>query len=743
MKIDRHIQRLIDLNQKTIPRTLMKRRDFLKISLTATGGLLLSWQLPISKLNAKDAATFQPSPFIRIEPDNSVTIWVSKTELGQGVRTSLPMIVADELGADWETVKIEQADSLPQYGDLGTGGSQSVTTLWAPLRRAGATAREMLITAAALRWEVETSACRVEKSVVINTQTGEKLSFGELAQEAARLDIPESPELKDLSDLTIIGHLKNRVDGPQIVTGKAIYGLDLTVPGMLYATIKRCPVYGGKLKSFDPAQAKAIPGVIDVKEIPPLGPGTTTHGGVAIIADNTWAALKGQEALLVEWDLGENARYSSESIQHSFHEAARQDGVDLFNRGDARTALSNGRLIQADYETAYVAHVPMETLNCTAHFKGDSCEVWVPSQAPGWAQWAISQAVGLPVENVLVHVTLAGGGFGRRLNPDFAAEAAQVSKLVGAPVKVVWTQTDSIQCDFFHMASLQKMSAALAADGYPTAWQHRIIEQNYDAFLNPQFDGTINPDYQQTPYFPYDIPHINFNYVYAPAGVKIGWWRSVNKQRHAFAIECFIDELAAAAGIDPLEYRLKLLEKRRELTFHDDALDTDRYKGVLKLAAEKADWGKPMAKSRALGIAAYSYSACKTYVAAVAEVSVDGQKRIKVHRVVCAVDCGVAINPDTIQAQFEGGITFGLSAVLFPPIEIKNGQAVQTNYDDYEIPGYDDAPLVEAHIVPSAKDPGGIGEPPVTVIAPAVLNALFALTGRRIRQIPVLPQDLG
>ncbi len=723
----------------------MNRRDFLKVSLTAGGGLLICLNLPAKLTEVGETAPyFQPNPFLRINPDRTITVWVARSELGQGVRTSLPMIVAEELGANWSDIRVEQAEAHQKYGSMGTGGSHSVETSWLLLRNAGAMAREMLIDAAAATWNVERSSCRAVRSHVIHWESNRRAHYAELIEAVARIEPPEEVALKDPEEFSVIGWSKKRVDGPAIVDGSAVFGWDVKVPRMLYATIERCPVYGGELVRFDAAAAKAVPGVRDVITINPVGPGSSTPGGVAVIADSSWAAIRGKEALEVVWDEGENARWNTADIYHFFREKVNSEPVTLHSSGEPAGILKKSeRMVEAVYETPYLAHVTMEPMNCTVDFRGDSCEVWAPTQFPRWAQYAVHQVTGLPMEAVRVHVTLSGGGFGRRINPDYAVEAAQVSMAVQAPVKVIWTREDDIRHDRFHLPSLQRLTAALDDKGYPTAWAHRIVEPNSGAFYDPDFSGKIDPEEQSIPYFPYDVPNVSLEYVHAHVGVPIGFWRSVDKHRYAFAMESFVDELAAAAGIDPLKYRMNLLRNEREIAYRgEDTVHTRRLFEVLKNAASLGRWDDPLPEGHARGIACYAYASCSSYAAEVAEVSITANGRLKVHRVSCAIDCGIAVNPDTILAQIEGSVVFGLSAVLHPPITIRDGRPEQSNFDDYEIPTIGDAPEVDVHIVRSGESPGGVGEPAVPPLAPAVANAVFALTGKRIRRLPILAGDL-
>ena len=722
----------------------VNRRTFLQTTLTVTGSLLISLYLPTKALFGEETIPhFQPNPFIRIDPDNTITIWLARSELGQGVRTALPMVITEELEADWSTIKIEQALADQKYGSQTTGGSHSIDTSWEPIRNAAATAREILLIAAAQKLSVPKEECKAEKAHIFHQPTGKKIPFGDLVEIAATIQPPENVTYKEPKDYRLIGQNVRRVDGPAIVNGKATYGMDVKLPGMLYAAIQRCPVFQGRLVSFDDTQARKIKGVLDVIVIDPVGPGVSSPGGVAVIAESSWAALQAKDALKVKWDLGENSKWSTSAIQQHYQECAKKDGISIYKSGEETNPSDQTNTINAEYESSYLAHITMEPMNCTADVKPDSCEVWAPSQSPLWAQWEIRRLTWLPPDAIKVHIPLVGGGFGRRLKPDFVVEAVQISKKLQKPVKVVWSREDDIRHDFFHPGGLHKMSASVDKDGYPVSWQHKIIEPHNGVFFNSNFVGAPDPQSVPVPYFPYDIPQIEIDYVFAHVGIRVGWWRSVDKQRYAFPIECFVDELAHAAKIDPVQYRLKLLEKQRELKIGEDRIESERLKKVIELAAEKANWGKTLPEGHAQGIACYSYSSCQTYVAEIAEISLTEKGAIKVHKVTGAVDCGIAINPVNIKAQFEGGIVFGLSAILFPPITFANGTAQQSNFNDYKIPRLKDAPKVEVHIIQSEVAPGGIGEPCIPPLAPAIANALFSLTGKRIRRLPLVANEIN
>ena len=694
------------------------RRNFIKAGTLAGTGLVISFYLPSSSElntsgNAADAA-FAPNAYLQIEPSGRITVWVSKSEMGQGVQTSLPMLVAEELEADWSTIHIKQADANPKYGDQGTGGSTSVRTMWTPLRKAGATARTMLIAAAAQTWGVDKLTCKAEKGAVIHGPSGRKLGYGALAEKASKLPVPTTVSLKDPKDFRIIGKKMPRLDTGDKVDGKAVFGLDVRVPGMLYATLVRCPVFGGKAVSFDASKAKAIQGVRDVVQV---------RDGIAVVAENTWLALEGRRALEIKWDEGPNKELNSLSISRMFADQSSQPGLVAHKVGDAATALKSApNILESLYEFPYLAHATMEPMNCTADVRADRCEIWAPTQFPSWGQEMIAGIAGLKPEKVTVHVTLLGGGFGRRANPDFMAQAAEISKAVGAPVMLVWTREDDMQHDFYRPASSQLLRAGIDNKGIPLAWHHHILGPSIDAQMNPSFKGLDKGAVDVAASLPYSIPNIHVDFLNVNIPVPVGWWRSVWASQHAYANECFLDEIALASRSDPYEFRMKLLANE------------PRYKGVLKLAADKAGWGKKLPEERGMGIAvAKSFG---TYVAQVAEVSVE-RKKVRVHRVVCAVDCGRCVNPDTIEAQMQGAIVMGLAAALKGEITIDRGRVMQGNFNDYPVLRMDEIPVIETYIVPSQANPGGIGEPGLPPIAPAVANAIFASIGKRIRRLPI------
>ncbi len=714
----------------------LNRRQFLKTSATVGGGLLLSFYLPAfgkgTKFGIPEPADFIPNAFIRIAPDDIVTIIVNHSEMGQGCYTSVPMVVAEELDADWSKVRFEAAPVNPVYnhtvyGMQMTGGSTSTWTEWDRLRKAGATARAMLVAAAAQTWGVDPSTCRTENGKVIHTASGRSLRYSQLVEKAAGITPPADVKLKDAKEYKLIGKPIKRLDTPEKTNGTGIFGLDIKVPGMLVAVIARPPVFGGKVKSFNADKTKAIPGVKHVVEI---------DRGVAVVADGFWPAKLGREALEIEWDEGPLATLDSTQQRKEYAELAKQPpGGVAKKEGDVDTAKTKAaKKIEAVYEIPYLAHAPMEPLNCVADVKPDSCEVWVGTQFQTMEHLTAQQITGLKPEQVKIHTTLLGGGFGRRavLDCHFVSEAVQVSKAIKTPVKVVWTREDDIRGGYYRPAAHHVINAGVDAAGNPSFWEHRIVCQSF--VVGTPFEAMVVKDgvdhiaVEGAAELAYHIPNIQVSWKMAPAGVPTLWWRSVGHSHNAFVTETFIDELAKAAGKDPYQFRRTLLDKH------------PRHKRVLELAAEKAGWGKPLPAGRARGIAVHE--SFGSFVAYVAEVSIPKTGAVKVHRVVGALDCGPTVNPDTIKAQIEGGVVFGLTAALYGEITFEKGRVKQGNFYDYPMLRMNEMPKVEVHIVPSTERIGGVGETGVPPIAPAVANALFVLTGKRIHKLPFQKDDL-
>jgi isoquinoline 1-oxidoreductase subunit beta len=710
------------------------RRDFLKSGTALVIGFSLGGRVAAQNPEAPQANPL--NAWIRISKDNSVTLILAKSEMGQGVTTSLPMILAEELEVPWESVKVEQAETNPAIYEHGTGGSGSVAGSYMPLRQAGAAAREMLITAAAQMWETTPESCHAKEGKVFHGARKRHFTYGELVETAVKLPVPDLKKvtLKNSNTFELIGKPLPRRDIPAKVNGSAVYGIDVRVPGMLRAVIARSPHYGGKVKSFDASKAKSVPGVLQVVEVAAV-PRAHTKNGVAVVSETTWAAIKGREALQIQWDDAATDDTTS-ALNERLATACGNTGKPLRSQGDTAAAIAGApRKIEAEYRLPFLAHACMEPMNCTADVKADRAEIWAPTQSPDWIMAAVAQATGIPAKSVVVHTTLMGGGFGRRYHVDFGVEAAMLSKAIGKPVQVVWTREDDIAHDFYRQASCHKLTAALDEKGKPLAWQHHIASTSIREFWGGKAEAQ---EVGCATEMPYAIPNVSVAYAPAKTTVPRMWWRSVESSFNGFVLESFIDEIAAAIKRDPVEVRLELLAGDRSLPniMWPDAgkLETARLRAVVQEAATRSGWGKPLPKDRARGIAAvFSFD---TYVAHVAEVSVV-DKEVRVHRVTSALDCGRVVNPDGVKAQIESAVIYGLTAALYGEITVKNGAAEQSNFDDYPMARIHDAPEVEVYLMPSSKDPTGAGEPGVPPLAPAVTNAVFALTGKRVRSLPI------
>jgi isoquinoline 1-oxidoreductase beta subunit len=707
----------------------IERRDFLKISVAGSGGLLIGFQFPaISALASAEQAsaiTFMPNAFVRIGTDERVTVIVNHSEMGQGVYTSLPMLLAEELDADWTKVGYESAPVDPKYnhpvfGMQITGGSSSVWSGLKQFREAGAAARAMLIAAAAQQWNVDATSCRTESGAVFNGLS-RKLTYGQLVGAAAKLTPPAQVQLKDPKTYKLVGKPIKRLDTPEKLNGKAVFGIDVKLPGMLTAVIARPPIFGAKMKSFDDTRARSMPGVRKIAAVP---------SGVAVIADSFWQAKMARDVLRVEWDEGSMAAFSTNQMMQDFRERAKTPGKSVRKDGDSASALDNAaRKIEAVYEVPYLSHLMMEPLNCVVDLRADSCEVWTGSQFQTVDRANAAKIAGLPNEKVQLHTTFLGGGFGRRANPqsDFVVEAVQVAKAAGVPVKVIWTREDDMAGGWYRPAFLHAIEGGIDESGNPVSWRSRLVGQSIMA--GTPFAAMLmkGKDYDPASVegvddLPYAIPNVTVESHQAEIDVPVQWLRSVGHSHTAFAVECFVDELAGLAQKDPYQFRRALLQKQ------------PRYLGVLDLAAQKAGWDKPLPKGMGRGIAVHF--AFGSYSAHVAEVSVTDGK-VRVHRMVCAIDCGEYVNPGIIAAQTEGGAIFGASAALFQELTFENGRLQQTNFHTFPVMRMNECPEIETHIVESNEKSGGIGEPGVPCAAPAIANAVFAATGKRIRRLPI------
>jgi len=710
-------------------RAAFPRRQFLKLSVAASGGLLIGFHLPVlsSKAAAEESPNvFMPNAFVRIGTDEQITVIVNHSEMGQGVYTSLPMLLADELDADWSRVGFESAPVDPKYnhpafGMQMTGGSSSVWSGLEQFRQAGAAARAMLVTAAAQRWNIDPASCRTESGAVFDS-SNRKLTYGQLAADAAKLTPPAKVQLKDPKNFKLIGKPVKRLDTPVKLDGKAVFGLDVNLPGMLTAVVARPPIFGAKVKSVDDSKASSMPGVRKITQIP---------SGVAVVADTFWQAKVARDALRIEWDEGAMHNFSSSELMQTFREKAKTPGASVRKEGDTTTALAGAaKKIQAVYEAPYLSHLMMEPLNCVVDLRTDSCEVWTGSQFQTVDRANAAKTAGLPNDKVQLHTTFLGGGFGRRANPqsDFVVEAVEVAKAVGAPakVKIVWTREDDMQGGWYRPMFLHAIEGGIDANGNAVFFTSRSVGQSimkgtpFEAMMGGKpYDPASVEGIDD---LPYAIPNITIESHGVDVNVPVQWLRSVGHSHTAFAVECFIDELAGLAQKDPYQFRRALLQKQ------------PRYLGVLDLAAQKADWGKKLPKGVGRGIAVHF--AFGSYSAHVAEVSVTDGK-IKVHRMVCAIDCGQYVNPGIIAAQTEGGAIFGASAALFQELTFEDGRLQQTNFNTFPVMRMNECPAIETYIVENKEKSGGIGEPGVPCAAPAIANAVFAVTGKRFRRLPM------
>jgi len=698
------------------------RRSFLKTGAAATGGLLMAVNLPGTLGQAMAAGTVStPNAWVHIADDNTITILSSHSEMGQGVHTSMPMLVSEELNVDLSQIKVVDAPPGAAYvnallGAQITGGSTSVRGSWEKLRVAGAQVREMLVSAAAAEWNVDRAQIKADKGMLTGPN-GKKATYGAMAAAASKLPVPEKPAIKDPKDFRIVGKRTKRVDTPAKTNGTAQFGIDVKLPGMVYATITQCPVIGGKVKSFDGAQAKAMPGVQAVVQV---------SDGVAVVADSWWRAKKAAEKLSIQWDEGAVATISDASMLEGNRAAAKSGKVIpiIAPKGDVANAIKGAaKVLEAEYISPMQSHSPLEPMNFTAHVQGNKALLIGPTQFQQGAQGAVAGALGLKPEDVTLQTTFLGGGFGRRLELDFVVQAAEISKAVGKPVKLVWTREEDMTHDYYRPMGVNHLKAGLDASGMPVGVHFKVTSQSVTqrAFGLPK--ETLDPFMAEASVTGYNVPNTQHDLVIHDTGFRVGYWRAVSHSMNAFANESFVDEMAKAAGQDPYAYRMKMLEGK------------PRYANVLKLAAEKAGWGKPVAKGRARGIALME--GYDSYMAQVAEVSLNKDGSVKVHKVTVAADVGHMVNPDTVEAQLQSSIIFGMGAVLKHQITMANGRVQETNYNTYEPVRMYEAPQIDIVLVKSTEKPGGIGEPGTAVAAPAIANAVAALTGKRVRRLPL------
>jgi len=722
----------------------LSRRYFIKNVSLFSGGLLLACDMNTESTNSiveNSGKNFMPNLFVELKPNGDLILTASRSEMGQGVRTSLTSVIADELDADWSRVSVKQAPGDDAYGNQNTDGSRSIRTIYEPMRKMGAMARAMLVSAAADHWGIAEDKCSTAKHYVIREDSEEKLFYGDLVEAAATMVIPENPKLKSPEEFVYIGKELTSVDANDFVTGVSKYGLDIKVEGMVYACIARSPVTFGEIKSFDDSDSLKVPGVQSVNLIERIKKPFGALGGVAVVGSNTWAAIEGKKALKLEWDNGANESYSSKEYMDEITANVHKKAKLIRKEGNYNKAINEAdSIVEATYQLPHLVHAPMETPNATAIVKNGTCEVWAPVQAPQTTRQEISDFLEIDLDKVTIHVTFLGGGFGRKSKPDFVLEAVALSKLLEKPVQVVWTREDDIQHSYYHAISSQYLKASFK-DGLVSGWLHRTAYPSITSTFMPGVSHGAGFEFQQgMTNMPYEIDHIRFENGEAKAHVRIGWLRSVYNIIHGFSINVFADELAVSAGKDPLEFRLELIGSDR--IYPSDEiykLDTSKLKNVLKTAAKNAEWGRELPEGHGMGIAIhYSFY---TYVATIVEVSVINEK-LKVIKIFTAVDCGTVVNKNTVKSQLEGAAIFGMSLAYYGDISLENGAVKQSNFHDYKMLRIHEAPEIDVEIIESGDIPTGIGEPGVPVIAPAIVNAIFDATGKRYRNLPLKAEGL-
>ena len=716
----------------------ISRRNFIKGIGLASGGLILaSSAYSFTDIDKESGVVteFNPNLFVQLNSDGSLILVASRSEMGQGVRTSLTSVIADEMEADWNKVIIKQATGDSKYGNQNTDGSRSIRTLFQKMRQMGATVKSVLISAAAKSWNVPESECRAENHFVYHS-SGKKIGFGDLVDLAKGIEVPKKITLKSPKDFKYIGKTLPSIDVENLSNGSAVFGLDKRIPNMKFAAIKRSPVTFGTIKSIDKTETLKVKGVIDVVEVPMIKKAFGSLGGVAVIATNTWAAFKGREVLKVEWNSGDNKVYNSDTFMKKMTQRLQKTGNIEKSRGNINDTLKSAKTsVEATYQLPHLVHSPMEVPNAVVHVKENTCEVWAPIQAPQTARREVAKFLKTDQKNVTINVTFLGGGFGRKSKPDFIVEAAAVSKVINRPVQVVWSREDDIQHSYYHTVSSQYLKGSLDKKGNVTGWLHRFALPTIGSTFAPGKNSPQPWEARSATDLPYDIPNFQVETAKADAHVRIGWLRSVINIPHGFAINVFADELADKAGKDPLQFRLDLIGKDRVQQTRDQyKYDTAKLKNVLKTAAKNAGYGKKLPKGHAIGLAVhYSFY---SHVAAAVEVSMVND-RLKIHNVNLVVDCGTAINRDTIKAQMEGAAIFGMSLAFYGKITAKDGAIEQSNFHDYQMIRMPDVPKINVEIVESNDKPTGVGEPGVPVMAPAIINAIFKATGKRYRTLPL------